>query len=129
MVKKKEIQKQVTTILSEVSSIIENPDNWTQCAMAKDENNEPVDIDDPKATKYCLLGALWIVGTESNISNHSFNIAKHTISRTLIDKGKITDPCFFVPEHVEENIESFNDDSETTHEDVINILKEIIAKH
>jgi hypothetical protein len=38
--------------------LIASRENWTQGHNARDEDNEPVSSDSPRAVSFCLLGAL-----------------------------------------------------------------------
>ena len=115
---------QIKEVLSRALSIIEDHKNWTQGFMARDGNNNEVTWSDPKATKYCLLGALWKASSQSS--------PKEEKTRTEARREaeyKIEDILEKIPQEYENlSIESFNDNPETMHEDVIHILKETIER-
>ena len=105
-------------ILSKAASIIRKPENWTRGTFAKDKNDEQVSPEDPTATKCCIMGALRKAREELNIPIGNYTRkAEVKIETVLIGKGLTP----VLPE--------FNDDPKTTHEDVIHILKETIAKY
>lgn len=93
------------THLQKVRKLIENPENWTQGASARDRYGDFVDFDDPTACKFCLVGA-------------SAKVDYHVTLSYLI----------FVPS-THANIAEFNDDPNRTHAEVLQLIDDAIKYH
>ena len=50
---------QIQKTLERARDLIKNPGNWTTNTLARDEFDDPVFPDDPKAMQFCALGALY----------------------------------------------------------------------
>ena len=109
-------------ILSRTLEIIEEPDNWLQGTYARNEYHEEVSIENPTAIKCCLLGALWKASYEL--------YPKETVEEAvLITSRRIQSILKGMPQEYKQlNLEYFNDHQETSHEDVLDVLKQAIAK-
>lgn len=49
--------------LDEARALIEK--GWTRGAVARDARGREVDVDDPRACRFCALGAVFVVGFSS----------------------------------------------------------------
>ena len=111
---------QIKNILLRTLSIIENPDNWTKNYAARDKNDKYISAEDPKAVKYCLLGALW------KASSQLFPVETKARAREEATY-KIKNILYKLDRKYKDlNLGVFNDAPETTHEDVITILNTTI---
>lgn len=83
-----------------VLNILSEESRWTKGAMAADADNNPCNLDSPNTMKYCVTGAMFLVsrGLGTHRRNYLLN--------------------FFTG-----SIEDWNDNPDTTYEDVIDLLK------
>ena len=59
------------TDLAALKELLSDPDRWTQGAMARDIDGYEVRPSNPRACRFCLVGAMWrIVGSESLARYH-----------------------------------------------------------
>jgi hypothetical protein len=82
---------------------------WTKGDNARDQDGARVDPQDPRATCWCLIGAIAMQG-------HYSSVASYEIRQTLVKDGR----C--------DSIAAFNDDPDTTHDDVLGLLDKTIAR-
>lgn len=83
------------------SELIAKEENWTRRVYARDEENFIVSLDDVKAVKFCMRGAMCKTRSMGN----------RGLLMALNDRGW-------------RSIEQFNDDPNVTHQMVIDVLKE-----
>ena len=112
---KDSIELKTAFILSRALFLIKDPKNWTKDAEARDENNKAVLTSDPRAVKYCLLGALTKSAHDLKIPRERKQ-ARITIEKILVNEK----PGY------SQDISIFNDHEETTHEDVICVIQTAI---
>lgn len=51
-------------LLIDAKALISNPNNWTKSQYARTKENHSADVGDPKACKFCTIGALTKVNGE-----------------------------------------------------------------
>ena len=88
-----------------VGELLADPAHWTKHAMARDAFGTVIRINSPNATCWCLLGAI----------RHCY--------KSLPDIDSICDRIY--AELPRSGITSFNDNSETTHADIIAICNKL----
>lgn len=110
----------VTKIIRNVRELLQDPQRWTKETLARDEQGETRLPESPKATCWCLLGAL-----DSQVS---YTSDRHMdIEQALVKNIKKLFPrrtsqtAFHLP------ITEFNDHPDTMHEDVLKVLDETLA--
>lgn len=88
------------------SELIAEPSAWCRGYFAKDKQKMPIDVENPHACSWCVLGAIHRTGAwrEEGKLNELF---------MLLNKRGWTSPA------------AFNDDPKVTHEMVISVLKEV----
>ena len=102
-------------ILSRTLELIREPDNWIKEVYAINES--------PTAGKYCLVGAL------SKAAASDTGTIEEIEEAILQASSKIQSILKEMPqEYKQPNLEYFNDHRDTSHEDVIEILKKAIEK-
>ena len=111
---------QIKEVLSRALSIITNPDNWTKEAYARNENDEMVLPENPKAVKYCLLGAIRKSAEELYPTEYSLITTNAEVEITKVLTKHMHNPT---------SVGCFNDHEETTHEDVIYVIQTAIEEN
>ena len=117
-----QLDVQAINILKATREIVSDPANWTQGALSRDSNGARTNILDPRTTCYCTLGAL----------------TKAMTDRVMAVKKLVPEDCYpeladqydvhfneitaFLDKLAGDDIVNFNDDPDTTHADVINLL-------
>lgn len=104
-----------------VQELLAVPDRWTKGVYAqidKDPNGDDVDTDDPAATCWCLIGAVFRVypNCEAQIA------AIRKLGRAL---GSRTDPSTLDPEDWttdRADLEVWNDHPKRTHQEVLDLV-------
>lgn len=86
------------------SELLADPSKWTQGVMARDAQGNEVSPQDENAICFCLLGAL---------EKCNYEHKQHLLYRVLR------------VEYDEYSIVSFNDSPRRTHEEVLNLLREV----
>lgn len=94
-----------TEILEDVLDLLSDPGKWTQGSYGKTSKGTDTWGNDPNAVSFCLLGAIQRVTNDRSASSLFMFISQLT---SKIER---------------ENIVKFNDDPNTTHEDVVLFLK------
>lgn len=92
-----------TEILEDVLDLLSDPGKWTQGSYGKTSKGTDTWGNDPNAVSFCLLGAIQRVTNDRLTSALFISQLTNKIER--------------------ENIVKFNDDPQTTHEDIILFLK------
>lgn len=87
-------------------AVIEDPENWTRRAVARNEHGKEVLPHSPRAVCWCAMGACLVAG--------------YNTSGALI--GILSD------EHPRETLPSFNDDERRSHADILNLFDRAIDK-
>ena len=93
--------------LKEVRVFLSDKNKWTKEVQAKDKKGNAVAFDSNKAQSWCLLGAIYksCNGSSALIANQATEVLSNALGGA---------------------IHRFNDDSETTHADVLNFLDNVI---
>lgn len=94
-------------VLQKAKELISNPDRWTQGSPARDIDGGEVEPDDSNAHTFCILGAI------SKACGFSDSIS---IILSLCDSDEIMKLLY---EKDSDYISMFNDNENTTHEDVM----------
>jgi len=89
-----------------ILDVLSSEDKWTKGFYAKDAEGHPVETYHPDACSFCLVGAVLVCGPSSSERN--------TIMKALYQA--LTGSYGEVPK--------FNDDPETTFEDIVSLVKE-----
>ncbi len=90
-----------------VAELLEDPKRWTKGAFARDAKGDEVkDPGDPSAVCWCLVGAMSVVYREG--------------SRFVSAYERLKD---IILEQTGQHMSSFNDAPETTHEDLMRIVR------
>ena len=93
-----ELLKDTTKLLP--SQLLAKKENWTKGDSARDQNGEPVAILSEDAVSFCIYGAC---------------------VRCNVDREKLR---IIIKAHGFRSMEKFNDDPNTTHDDVLSVLQE-----
>jgi hypothetical protein len=100
--------------LKAVRELISDPKNWIRGDLAVDLQNTPVDPEAPEACKFCLMGAILRVSPRPGV---------------IVRASPLIDIIYrFLPESNYKQITKFNDDPMTTHQNVLAVLDQAIAK-
>ena len=92
-------------ILTEARGFIER--GWTQGICARDSDGEPVPAKDPSACEWCVVGAVWAALPEGRI---------------------ISDYTDLLTGQAPYDVALFNDNEDTTKEDILKVFDEAIAR-
>lgn len=99
-----------------VSQILTDKSKWTQGAAARFSNGKDAYATDPKAVKFCLLGAI-----SKSCGWREGNSVGAKFSRKLTVKI-----CAKVEKHIKDSsIVHWNDNKERTFEDIQKVIKEL----
>ena len=118
-------------IIEETLEILSEPDSWVQDYIAKDDSGTLVEYYDRKACQFCLTGAISravynlmppekkvsYILSPSVVSEPAMPIVRKVVKDAIGKVTGVTDNHLLI---------SFNDDDDTTHDKVIEVLK--IAK-
>lgn len=101
-----------------VRSLLADPARWTKGAMAKDASGENVSPHSPKATCWCLVGAVYKVRDDNpdvrgSCVGDTIDISK-AIDRAVSARG------------FGRNCAAYQDRADTTHADVLSLIDEAI---
>jgi len=115
-------------VLERALDLLSDPAKWTKSAMAKDAIGKSVQPYEPAAACFCMMGAMER-GARGILENHQIRDyyanatalnaeveAQRMVSHILYDRRGI----FSIP--------GFNDHSDTTHDEVVSIMTEALAK-
>lgn len=91
-----------------IYELLDSPDKWCKGNLAVNKSNEPVMEDEKSACKWCLIGALYKCYSDSTqiVLDTEYLLSK----KLRVDINEI---------------EVWNDDPNTTYEDVIKLCKEL----
>lgn len=92
-------------ILIKSKELISNPKNWTQGMFARDEYGTPVPSISENACSWCSAGAVIKVANNIYVAISLFALLEKSISRAIAP---------------------FNDNPESTHEDIMNMFDKAI---
>lgn len=109
------MNKTVLTTLTEARALIDSPEKWTRGAFARNSKGEKVEVYDPNATCFCVLGALIRCESESV----DFLKTARPLRKAFIELG--TPAADF-----EQTLPGFNDSIATTHEIVLTAFDKAI---
>ena len=98
-------------IIVRARRLLDSPESWIQGDLARDAEGSPVSPNSPVATCWCLVGAISAVSTEEDCRG-----------------GPATRAIIELEEPIEHYLalESWNDCSGITHQDVIQLMDEVI---
>ena len=99
--------------------LLKDPSRWCQGSMKQGQS-------------YCINGALFEVGTPNYQMPEDYVSDDPLYYRGDLQRGQIPEPFWFVRQALKvrstyDNVGLFNDDPETTHEQVLELLKSSIA--
>jgi len=99
--------------------LLKDPSRWCQGSMKQGHS-------------YCINGALFEVGTPNYHMPEDYVSDDPLYYRGDLQRGQIPEPFWFVRQALKarstyDNVGLFNDDPETTHEQVLELLKSSIA--
>lgn len=97
-----------------MKATLKDPSHWTKGHFAGDAQNDMVLVMDESAVCFCLAGALLKHESILNLNDRCPK-AWRIMRNAAVMRGYLTIP-------------DFNDDPETTHQDVLNFLDECIAE-
>ena len=98
-------------ILIRAREILSDESNWTQDVLAMDSHGCKVEFDSPNATCWCLVGAM-----------------KKSSKELYGPCPAIYDAIKFIENEIGEYATDWNDHADRTHQDVINLLSDVIEK-
>jgi hypothetical protein len=98
----------VSEILIKAKAEIANPARWTREAYARDEDGQAVDIFDTNACQFCAIGAIRRQSPTPRVINMPIEYAVMAINEVCREKAR--------------TIYHYNDQPETSHEDIIQIF-------
>lgn len=120
-------------ILKNIKKRVAQPENWaTKMSLATDKNKISVDINSPHANSYCLEGAIYVtVPKPENMSKGSQQYQDYLDTykqcRKYIADAIDSSGGEYEGEGVHRNaLINFNDDENTTHEHLLQILDKAI---
>jgi hypothetical protein len=90
-----------------ISTLLDRKSKWTKGAFARSKTMKWVAVDNRRATKFCLLGAL-----EKCYKNQELISVRNKLSN-------------FIYKKYNKNITGFNDDRDTTYTMVRNVVREL----
>ena len=98
--------------------LLKDPSGWCKGSMKQGQS-------------YCINGALFQVGTPNYKMPHDYVSDDHLYYRGDLNRGQIPEPFWFLRQALKQgsdftNIGLFNDDPETKHEQVMQLLKSAI---
>jgi hypothetical protein len=115
--------EQLRVILQKTREYIEQ--GWTQNAMARMGNSQGVDPVDPRATCWCLVGAL----RRATHFSPTMTLTAHAYARSYRAFSATHDYLAqFIPLDDIDDMILFNDAEETTQEDVIAVLDKALKR-
>ena len=100
--------RSVHRLLTDTRSALENPDNWGQRYLATDRFGHPVAVNDPTASRRCLLGGVTYCAIAGDYPDEAVYEAEQLLDQLICDAGLLT----------------FNDTA--THAEVMDILDQAI---
>lgn len=87
-----------------VLGLLKSPARWTKCCLARTKGGDKCAVDDPRAAKFCLLGALSRVYR----SDDEKRVATFRLMEAVPGKWSVS---------------MFNDDLTTKHKHILAVLK------
>ena len=100
-------------VLIKARTLISHKDNWIQQQYAEDKNGLVRAPRDPRACKFCAIGAIYAVIDDE--------IKKQNAIKAL---AQFADR--WTSEYEDKIVVAFNDDEETTHEEVLEVYNKAI---
>lgn len=101
-------------VLETALELIHDPECWIKNTEAMTADNRVISAYDPKATKFCMLGA---IAAAYRMRRYRTPSVKEGVQK-LIEE--------LLPFDTWESIDEFNDAEDTTHEDVVLMFKRAI---
>ena len=117
------MNKTIVQALERTREIINNPKAWIKDTLAKDKYDYTIELEEPNACKFCISGAIHRALYEMDITNSTqlYKITTKIYNDLKISKFTKRKPTIEEYEEFEDYIQ-FNDDSETTHEEIIKLI-------
>lgn len=103
-------------LIKAARKLLANEKRWTKDYYARDAQGRECSPTDKRAKCWCILGAVWNCETRVKATYLAYSAAIALIEQELLKRGYT-------------NIPNFNDEWNTTHKDVINLLDEVIRKY
>jgi hypothetical protein len=112
--RKENTMKDPLTILREARALISSPESWIKghYAASDSDSMDGLGVDDPKAVRFCVIGAVWRVWG---------SLPDETPPPMVTAIGALQ-------KHTADNIPSFNDHEDTTHDDVLAAFDKAIVE-
>lgn len=114
--------RQTTEILNKMETILAKPEAWTQGVWARDKDGEPIEPVFDGAVCFCLHGARRrAVGVK-----HELNVALSDQIRDRLSAAAVTlfpDRAIGSKDRPGHKVVGFNDHPDTTHADVIQVIR------
>ncbi|MFM7009061.1 MAG: hypothetical protein ACKO0Z_06960 [Betaproteobacteria bacterium] len=101
-------------VLKRSREIITDPKNWTQYTMARNDIGDKTSYDDPRACKFCAMGAIYKASHEALVC---YDPVRAEVKETLNKRGGPTTW-----------ITSFNDSDDRQHSEVLELFDETIRR-
>lgn len=98
--------------LKKIQAKIDTPEKWTKGTRAKTSDGREVDIDDPRASCFCIIGAM-----ENAFIGYPLGANRHDVWRATV-MGLRRDSGVFDTKRFTSLVD-FNDHEDTTHADVM----------
>ena len=117
-------QVTTSTMLREVRGLIAQPENWTQCAFARDADRFPVGASKPDAKCWCLYGAACCVRDRHEGHDNHVEVVHHLVSAI---RNTHPNALEIASTWGTATVVDFNDCLERLHTDVVEVLDAAIA--
>ena len=102
-------------LIKAARKLLADEKRWTKDCYARDAQGRECRPTDKRAKCWCILGALWHCETRVKGKPFAYSAAIALIEQELLKRGYIEIPAF-------------NDKENTTHEDVIKLLDDVIRR-
>ena len=115
------LNEDVNAILVSARAILAKPESWTQQASARTNDGENVAPQSPRATCWCLTGAVDLACTRLAIPENCLPYQQARITLSDAADRRMTKDMW---ERAEASISyvAFNDDPDTEHADILSLV-------
>ena len=127
------MNKIIVQAMKKAKKLISKPETWTKRAYARDINDQYVSYKDPEAYKFCISGAIDRAFYEIDVNIYEYNQNNkfqhiNEFSRNIKEfTNRKPSASTEITKYEEfEDFTQFNDDPETTHEEIIQLLDHAI---